>query len=174
MKFLIFIPPKDFKDESVATLKMFFDRWNVGYQITSYSTKECIGLHGASYMPDINTNKVNTSDYDGIIFVDGSGIDSYKLPEFRPLLDVVLKFNNSRKYLCAVGNAVKVLARANVIKDKKLAVSEQDQESKRVALLFHGVPTDTGMEISGNIVTIKDSMALEESLNPFLEHIGVK
>ena len=173
MKFLIFIPPKDFRDESLNAMKMFFDRWNVEYQVTSYSTKECIGMHGATLMPDINTNKVDTSQYDGIIFVDGSGIETYKLPEFRPLLDIVLKFNNSKKYICTVGNAVKIIARANVIKGKKLALPNDD-EAKRVALLFHGVPSENAMEIDDNIMTVRDSRALEESLNPFLEHIGVK
>ncbi|HUC38790.1 MAG TPA: DJ-1/PfpI family protein [Candidatus Acidoferrum sp.] len=173
MKFLIFIPPNDFKDESVATIKMFLDRWGVGYQITSYSTKECIGTHGASYRADINTNKVEASEYDGIILVDGAGVEAYKLPEFRPLLDVAMKFNNSKKYVAAIGNATKILARANIIKGKKLALPE-DQETKRTVLLFHGVPSEKGFEIDGNIITIKDSSALEESMNPILEHLGVK
>lgn len=173
MKFLIFIPPNDFRDESLSTIRMFFDRWNVGYQVTSYSVKECIGMHGASCMPDINTNKVETSGYDGIIFIDGAGVDTYKLPEFRPLLDVILKFNNGNKYIGAVGNSVKVLAKANIIKGKKLAVPD-DAEVKKVVQLFHGVPSDKSMEIDGNIITIRDSKALEESLNPILEHLGVK
>ncbi len=173
MKFLIFIPPNDFKDESLATIKMFFDRWNVGYQVTSYSTKECTGMHGATCMPDINTNKADPSGYDGIIFIDGSGVDTYKLQDFRPLLDVVLKFNSSKKYIGAVGNSVRVLAKANIIKDKKLAVPE-DPDVKRIVQLFHGVLSEKSMEIDSNIITIRDSGALEESLNPILEHIGVK
>lgn len=173
MKFLIFIPPNDFRDESLSTIKMFFDRWSVGYQVTSYSTKECVGSHGATLMPDINTNKVEPSGYDGIILIDGDGVDKYKLQDFRPLLDVALKFNNSKKYIGAVGNAVKVLAKANIIKGKKMAVPN-DAEVKRMVLLFHGIPSEKNMEIDGNIITISNSRALEEVLNPILEHIGVK
>ncbi len=173
MKFLIFVPPNDFRDESLSTIRMFFDRWNVGYQITSYSTKECTGMHGASCMPDINANRVDISGYDGIIFIDGAGVDSYKLSEFRPLLDMVLKFNNGNKYIGAVGNSVKVLAKANIIKGKKMAVPE-DENVKKVVQLFHGVMSDKNMEIDGNIITVKDANALEESLNPILERLGVK
>ena len=173
MKFLIFIPPNDFRDESLSTVRMFFDRWSVGYQITSYSAKNCTGMHGASCMPDINTNKVDVSGYDGIIFIDGTGVDSYKLQEFRPLLDIVMKFNNGKKYIGAVGNSVTVLAKANIIKGKKMAVPE-DENVKKVVQLFHGVLSGKSMEIDGNIITVKDANTLEESLNPILEHLGVK
>ncbi len=173
MKFLIFIPPNDFRDESLSTIKMFFDRWNVSYQVTSYSNKECNGMHGATCMPDINANRIDPSGYDGIMFVDGAGVDSYKLQDFRPLLDMIMKFNGSKKYIGAVGNSQKVLAKANIIKGRKMAVPE-DAEVKKVVQLFHGIPTDKNMEIDNNLITVKSSGALEESLNPILEHLGVK
>jgi hypothetical protein len=173
MKFLIFIPPKDFKDESVAALKLFFDRWGVDYQITSYSTKECIGYHGAIYKPDINTNKIDESQYNGIIIVDGKGIDSYKIYEFRPFLDIILRFNRDKKYIGAMGNAIKILAKANIIKDRKISTPE-DQETKRAVSLFHGTPSENDIEIDGNIITIKDTRNMESSIQKVLEHIGVK
>ena len=173
MKFLIFISPKDFKDESVAAVKMLFDRWNVDYKITSYSTKECVGYHGAVYKPDINTNTVNPSDYGGIFLIDGSGVESYKLYEFRPLLDVMIKFNNSNKYISAIGNAIKIVARANIIKGKKISMPT-DEEAKRTILLFHGVPSQEDVEMDGNIITIKDSKSLEGQILKVLEHIGAK
>ena len=173
MKFLIFIPPKDFKDESVSAVKMFFDRWGVNYQITSYSSKECVGYHGAVYTPDINTNKVDTTDYDGIMLIDGSGIDSYKLSEFRPLLDLMLRFNSSKKYIGAIGNAIKIVARANIIKDKKISMPS-DEDAKRNIILFHGIPSEEPIEMEGNIATIRDARSLEGPLQLFLERIGVK
>ena len=34
MRFLIFIPPKDFRDESLSMVKLFFDKWGIRYMIT--------------------------------------------------------------------------------------------------------------------------------------------
>ncbi len=129
MKFLIFIPPNDFRDESVSTFKMFFDRWSIESQISSYSTKECQGAHGAIYKPDINTNRAEPRNYDGIVLIDGPGIETYKLYEFRPFFDVLAKFNASKKYIFAVANAQRVLAKANLVKGKKMAAPE-DQETQ--------------------------------------------
>lgn len=171
MKLLIFVPPNDFKDESVVMLKNFFNKWDISYQITSYSNKEMLGYHGAKLMPDINTGKVTTSDYDGIILVDGEGVERYKLSEYRPLLDVLLLFNEKNKTIGAIGNSIKIVARANIIKDKRISVPK-DEETRRLVTLFHGVPSDEKIEISKNIITIRDSQGLEGPLATMLQHLG--
>ncbi|MFI5412320.1 MAG: DJ-1/PfpI family protein [Candidatus Micrarchaeales archaeon] len=172
MKFLVFIAPNNFKDETVSMIKNFFNKWGVEYQITSYSNKDCVGYHGVVIKPDVNAGKVSASDYDGIILVDGNGMEEYKLFEYRPLLDTVMLFNEKGKLIVAINNSIKVTARANIIKDKKIATPELD-ELKRLVLLFHGIPSENGMEISGNIVTIKESRGLEVPLQEMLQHIGV-
>lgn len=172
MRFLVFIAPKDFKDESLSTVRMFLDKWDVGYDITSYSTKDCVGYHGAVCKPGINTGKVLVDNYDGIILVDGKGIDAYKIFDFRPMLDLMLRFNERKKLIVAINNAIKVPARANIIRGRKIAAPE-DAEVRRIVSLFHGTPSDTGIEIDGNIATISDFAQLEPSMQRVLEHIGV-
>jgi protease I len=172
MKFLVFIAPNNFKDESLSMIKTFFDRWGVEYKITSFSNKDCIGWHGAVCKPDVNAALVQSSDYDGIMIVDGRGIEDYKLFEYRPLLDILLQFNEKNKMIGAVNNAIKVVAKANIIKDKKIATPDE-QELKRLVLLYHGIPSDNGLEVSGNIITIKESIGLEVPLQEMLQHIGV-
>jgi hypothetical protein len=173
MEFLIFIPPNDFKDESVSTFKMFFERWGIKPTITSYSTKECLGAHGARYMPDINTNKVDPSKYDGIVLVDGPGVDTYKLQDFRPFFDILAKFNSMHKYIIAIGNAQKIAAKSNIIRGKKVATPE-DKETQRVVQLFHGIVSNKDAEIDGNIISFKSTNAIEENIHSVLEHMGVK
>ncbi|MGC8478394.1 MAG: DJ-1/PfpI family protein [Candidatus Micrarchaeia archaeon] len=173
MKLLVFIAPNDFKDESLDMVKMFLERWKVDNVLTSYSKKDCVGYHGAVYTPQVNTNKVDPSEYDGILLVDGKGIETYKLYEFRPLLDLVTQFNNSGKLICSIGNATKIVARANIIKGRKIAKPE-DEETKRMVLLFHGVPADESVAISDNIITVSSSDGLENGMTSLLERIGVK
>ena len=173
MKLLIFISPNDYKDETLERLKLILGKWGVKYFVSSYSKKECKGYHGATCMPDINTNSANTEDYDGFIIVDGKGIDSYKLYDFRPLLDLVLRFSAAKKQVCAIGNSVKVLARANIIKGMKVSTPDEE-EAKRLVLLFHGIPTQEAYEMSGNILTIKDSNNMDSAIMEILSHAGVK
>jgi len=85
--------------------------------------------------PDINTNNVIISDYDGILIVGGEGIERYKLNEFRPFLDILLKFNNNKKSICAIGNSVKTIARSNIIRNKKIAITK-DKGSRDVVILL--------------------------------------
>lgn len=170
-RFVIFIPPKDFKDESISLIKLFFDKWGVQYKISSYSSKECTGMHGAVYNPDIHTSKVYGDEYDGIVLIDGNGVDEYKLFDYRPLLDLMTKMNDRKKYIISVDNASKIPARANIIKDKRIATD--DRETTRLITLFHGVASDKPLEIAGNIISIKSSGDIEDSMQAVLEHVGV-
>jgi putative intracellular protease/amidase len=171
MKFLIFIAPKDFKDESVSLVKLFFDKWGIKYDISSYTYSECRGTHGVVYKPAVHTSKVTSTGYDGVVLIDGSGIDTYKLCDYRPLLDLMYNFHNNKKYIIGIGNATKITARANIVNGKK--VSTDDEESLRLVKLFHGVPSDESFEVSGNLITIKNSKEIEDSMIKILENMGV-
>ncbi|MGI0100658.1 MAG: DJ-1/PfpI family protein [Candidatus Micrarchaeaceae archaeon] len=171
MRFLIVIAPKDFKDESIALMKLLFDKWGVGYSITSYTSNECIGMHGATYRPNFHASKATSIDYDGIILIDGPGVDAYKMYDYRPLLDLTFNFNNNNKYVIGISNAVKIPARANIVRDRLVATN--DRETVRLVNLFHGVPSEKEYEISGNLITVKSSNNMEDSVITILEHIGV-
>ncbi len=170
MRFLIFIPPKDFRDESLSMVKLFFDKWGIRYMVTSYSSADAVGLHGAVVHPDISTARVNYEEYDGIVLIDGNGSDDYKLYDYRPLLDLMLMFNNRKRYIISINNTAKIPARANII--NKTMIATGDEESKRLVRLFHGVPTEKAFEINGNIISIRNSKDIEESLQIILERIG--
>src|SRR5438445_8231547 len=102
MKLLIFIAPREFKDETIATVKLFLDKWNVEHTISSYTHSDCVGSHGAVYQSQVHTGRVLTEDYDGIVLVDGKGVEMYKIYDHRPLLDLLLKFNERRKKIIAI------------------------------------------------------------------------
>jgi putative intracellular protease/amidase len=172
MRLLVFVTPKDFRDETISSLKIFFDKWGVDYKIGSYSMNDCVGYHGAVYKPDVNVGKISTLDFDGIVLVDGKGIESYKIYEYRPLLDLVSKFNDGRKPIIALGNATKILARANIINGKHISIPKDD-EIRRLVILFHGVPSESNLELADNLVTVGNTMELEEQMNKILAHLGI-
>jgi len=172
MKFLIFITPHEFRDESLSTVRLFLDKWNIGYSISSYSNKDCIGSHGQVCKVDMNTGKAKAEDFDGIILVDGKGIEAYKIYDFRPLLDLLMKFNEKKKTIIAIENALKIPARANIIKGRKIAMPD-DEEAKRLVQLFHGIPSGEKVEVSENIISVRDHKDLESSMRTIVEHLGV-
>ncbi len=175
MKILIFIPPSHFKDDPLNMAKLFFDKHGINYTISSYTSHECIGSQGSTQKPDINTNQAISSDYDGMLIVGGTGIERYKLNEFRPLLDLLLNFNKNNKKICAIGNSVSLIAKSNIIKDKKIAVAA-DKKLRDIITLFRGIPSDKSFEISGNITTISDREYdhLEEGMIAFISHLDAE
>ena len=170
---LIFLPPVDFREESLSMLKLFFDRWGISYKTTSYTKSECRGKHVALVKPDIHTAEVDVHDYDGIVFLDGDGVDTTKLYEFRPLLDLAMIFDKSMKQVWAIGNAVKIIARSNIIKGKHISLPK-NEETLRLVKLFHGEPSPEPYKISGNIVTISSGSAIESSMDSILSELNIK
>lgn len=170
MRLAIFIPQKDFTDESLSLMKLILDKCSVKYSIASYG-KGGIGKRGAMVRADINPSQITTDQFDGIVFIDGGGIDEQKLYDYRPLLDITMHFNEAGKYIVAIGNAAKIPIRANIVKDKKIAVADED--TMRLARLFYGIPSPNPVEAMGNIITIKNSHAIEENIDTWLQHMGL-
>ncbi len=170
MRLAIFIPQKDFKDESLSLIKLILDKWGVGYSVAAYG-KGGIGIHGALAKADIRPEEMTTDRFDGIVFIDGGGIDEQKLYDYRPLLDIVTHFHEANKYIVAIGNAAKIPIRANIVKAKKIAVG--DDETMRLALLFNGIPSKSPVEGMGNLITIRNSKAIEESMDEWMQRLGL-
>ncbi len=169
----ILIPPKDFKDESVSAAKNMLEKWGIETVITSYSTKECRGYHGAVYMPKLNAGRMKSSDFDGILLIDGVGVDSYKLYDFRPLLDTISVFANTGKIVAGISNAIKIMARANIISDLKIAVPK-DEEAKRLVQLYHGKASENYIEEQKNILTLSDSEKVDQLSEMIVKKLGAK
>ncbi|MGC9010965.1 MAG: DJ-1/PfpI family protein [Candidatus Micrarchaeia archaeon] len=169
----IFVPPKDFRDETLSMVKLILEKWKVDGIITSYTTKECIGKHGAVYKPAINTAKVDPAEFDGIVLIDGDGVESYKLYDFRPLLDLVKRFYESKKIVGAIGNAIKIIARANIILDTKIS-APIDEETQRLMRIYYGLNSPMEVEADKNIITARNPENADAFAQILLEKLGVK
>jgi putative intracellular protease/amidase len=173
VKVAIFLPPKDFRDETVSMIKLILEKWKVDGVITSYTTKECVGRHGAVYKPYLNTAKVDPAEFDGIILVDGEGIEYYKLYDFRPLLDLVKKFYDSKKIVGAIGNAIKIIARANIIMNTKIS-APVDEETQRLMRIYYGINSPMEVEYDKNVLTARNPENADSFAQLLLEKLGVK
>jgi len=173
MKAAIVVPPRDFRDESVSKLKMMMEKWGIDPVITSYSTHDCVGTHGAVYKPAMNASAINPDDFDAIVLIDGKGVDEYKLYDFRPLLDTVKLFSMRNKVIAGMGNSIKIIARANIITNVKIAIP-REQDTSRLVILYHGTPAKGEMESDRNILTLSNAERIMEFSDMLLKKLGAK
>ena len=173
MRIALVIAPRGFKDESLATAREMLKKWGVEAVVASFTSGECTGYHGAALMPDINVGRVDPANFDGILLVDGPGVDQYKLYDVRPLLDVIKIFSGCKKVVAGMGNAVKIIARANIVANTRLSVP-RDDETKRLVELYKGVPSQKPVEFDNNILTANDPDQAYQFVDVLLEKLGVK
>jgi putative intracellular protease/amidase len=159
MRFLVYIPPTEYGDETLSMIELFLNKWGISYDIASNAVRECTGSHGGRCKATVSIGFASDADYSGIIVADGKGIDLYKPFEYRPFLDFVIKLNNSKKFVCGINNGTKILARANIIREKRISVGTKEMSD--IISLFRGIPSTKGAEIADNIITVNGSAGLE-------------
>ncbi|MDE1854986.1 MAG: DJ-1/PfpI family protein [Candidatus Micrarchaeota archaeon] len=155
MKVAILIAPKDFKDETVSQLQLLFGKKDIEAQIVSLTLKTCMGYHGATLKPQIDARSIEAGTFDVLLIADGPGVESLKLYDHRPLLDVVKAFHDNNKKVAGIGNGIRVIARANVIKDTRIAKTDEDTE--KLVRLYRGKPSDDFVVTDKNIITASDA-----------------
>lgn len=175
MRVAIVITPRDFRDETVAKAMRMFEKWGVEAVIVGFTSnsKECVGVHGAVYKPQLNFSKLNTGDFDAIFLVDGEGVETYKLYDLMPMLDLLRSFSESGKIIAGVNNAVKIIARANIVANKKIAIPK-DPEVERLVRLYKGVVSKEEMECQTNIMTLNDYSKTEEFVGAILDKASIR
>ncbi len=173
MRVAVFISPMEFKDESVSRTKRILERWGIEAVMTSYTSKDCVGSHGAVYKIQINASKLSPEEFDALLLIDGKGVDSFKLYDLRQLLDTVQIFKERGRIIAGIGNALKILARASVLGSTKVALPP-DKETARLVVLFKGIVTENGLEFDKNILTAGNHDSAEALADTLVERLGAK
>ncbi len=151
MKVAILIAPRDFKDETVSHLQLLFGKSDIESQVVSLTTKPCTGYHGAVIKPQADARAMETGTFDVLLIADGPGVESLKLYDHRPLLDLIKAFHDNHKKVAGIGNGIRAVARANIIKDTRIA--KTDEETEKLVRLYRGKPTEDFVVNDRSIVT---------------------
>jgi protease I len=168
-KALIIVAPKDFRDEEVNYVKTILQKNGIETNITSFTQKECYGEHGAVLKPEIQANEINTKDFDAIIIAGGKGVEEYKMDSFLPLLNLVKQFNEEKKLIVAFSEGISIVLRANIAKEKKVAVSTK--EIKEVVEKYHGIPSTQAFVESENLITATKAAFVSEVAKRITERL---
>lgn len=162
------IAPQNFRDEELMDPKKVLEGYGVQVLIASTSLSEAKGVKGATVKPDLLLDKVKVANYDGIVFVGGSGASIYF---DHPKAHLIAKETfNVGKVLGAICIGPSTLANAGVLKGKKVtAFSSEKENLKAKGATF----TDKPVEVDGNIITANGpaaARAFGEALAQALSH----
>jgi protease I len=121
---LMVIAPSDFRDEELFVPKEFFEKNGAEVVIASDRKGTSKGMLGRTASVDLPISDVNISDYDAVVFVGGSGIESHKLYEDEAYLKLAADADSSEKVIGAICLGPMVPAAAGILSGKNATVFE--------------------------------------------------
>jgi protease I len=127
-----------------------------GYEVKIAATQagECYGKLGKLVVADFNLHDVNLDDFDGLVFVGGSG--ATELINADPALNLAREAMMTGKIIGAICIAPSILAQAGLLKGKKVTATASEKESLiKAGAIFTG----NEIEVDGNIVTASGPQA---------------
>jgi transcriptional regulator GlxA family with amidase domain len=164
------IVPPNFKDETVSALGLFLAKNGMVAEISGFSSKACRGCHGATVRPEKAVADVDPASISAIVIADGPGMDDLRLYDYRPLLNLLRALSERNRLIVGIGNGIKAIARANVIRDANVA--RVDSDVANLVRLYHGTITDDYLVLDKNILTLSDSNRIDELVARMAKELG--
>jgi protease I len=142
------IPPERFRDEELFDTKEELEK--IGHKTTIASTHLglCPGSRGRSVKSELDISKLNTNNFDAVVFVGGGG--SKLLFNNENAINIAKDLYEHGKIVAAICLAPVILANAGLLKGRNATVAGTEArtiESKGAKYIEPGIVTD------GNIVT---------------------
>lgn len=164
-KILMVVPPVEFDDEAYDQTRRVLTSAGNRVTVASLENVPALGVQGLSAPTDAALKDVKYYEYDAVVFVGGPGA--------RILFDDErarkLAKDAEYKVLGAVGNASYLLARAGVLKNKR--VTGDAQLGARIAA-EGAIFTGREVEIDGKIVTTRDASYGQHFANALIETLN--
>jgi SagB-type dehydrogenase family enzyme len=151
---VVIVAKKYFDNLEYFNVEETFQIAGLGPDIASSAIGEVKGVGRNSIMATMLVGNINVDDYDAFVFIGGTGVKEYF--NDNNVLNLVRQANEKKKILAAIGTAPGILARANVVRNKKVA----SFPSQRKDLLDAGADWQrTDLEVDDNIITASGSNA---------------
>jgi len=147
-KVLMVIAFQNFRDEELFIPKKIFEKNGIKVDIASVKKGTASGMLGGTVNVNLTLNEVKESDYDGIVFVGGTGSES--LFESNEAKKIASAFYNNKKVVGAICLAPGILANAGILKGKKATCFPS---ASGILIKNGAIYTSKPVEIDGNIIT---------------------
>ena len=103
------------------------------------------GAEGIKILADKRLNEINENDYDVLLIPSGPGYKHFI--NSSATINLISKFNASKKFICAIGESVKVLSVAGVIGERRATIKPgMEKDIPR--------PRDAKVVVDKNLITV--------------------
>ena len=147
-KIAMVIASKNFRDEEYKEPRKALEQSGILVTLYSTSLQPSRGMFDSEARPDKLIDNMNTDEYDGVVFIGGSGASEYY--ENRTAHKLIKEFYEKNKLVAAICIAPKILSKAGILKGKKVcsfpSVKDDIQKSG-------GDIQPDGVCVDGNIIT---------------------
>jgi len=127
---------------------------------------------GHNFTLNYSFDKVNVSDYAGLVIPGGRAPEYLRLNE--KVIEMVQHFFTTNKPVAAICHGIQILTAADVVKGRKLtAYPAVGPEVKIAGGEFQNIPAD-GVYVDGNLVTSPAWPAHPSFIREFLKIMGAK
>jgi len=156
-KVLMIVAPVDYRDEEFEEPKKVFKKKGYEVFVASKGVEQAKGVLGGITEVDLDISKVQTTNFDAIVFIGGAGASVYMEDELA--WDIARTAVSNGKVLAAICIAPSILANAGVLKDKNATVwSTQQGHLESNGAKF----ADNDVVVDGKIVTANGPKAAEK------------
>lgn len=170
MKILIAVAPEKFRDEELAVPVAAFRKAGIAFDIASTRRGACIGMMGAKTTATLTFEEIDPKQYGCLVIIGGSGSQTH-LWNDDVLVQLAKYFHESRKIVAAICLAPVVLARAGILKGKKVTYFESPVSFREVKG-GGAVLVNKPVVIDGNIITANGPSASQEFADSIVKKIA--
>ena len=150
-KIAFIIAPENFRDEEYFQPKVILQAKGIHIDTAAKNNPdEVTGSQGGKARPDIKLSSVTPQNYDGVVFVGGSGAQVYF--EDEEIHQIARDFDKAEKIIAAICIAPSILANAGLLKGHKATAFKSqlgNLKKKGVNVVDEDVVTD-GRYITAN------------------------
>jgi len=156
-KVLMVVAPVNFRDEELFVPKEILESAGAAITVTSRGVTTAQGSLGKTVAIDKDLTKVNSTDYDAIIFVGGPGTTTYFNDQ--NALDLAKSAFTSGKVVGAICIAPSILANSGILSGKKATAFPSEAGNLKAKGATY---TGESVTVDGKIVTAKGPEAAKE------------
>ena len=146
-KVLMIIAPQDFRDEEYFETREVLEAAGLEVTVCNSTGEPSRSMAGKVVTTDCNFYDSDSSEFDAIVFVGGSGASVYF--SHNRTLELAREFFQAGKIVAAICIAPTILANAGILDRKKATAFASEKEKIASVGTYTGRPT----EMDGNIIT---------------------
>lgn len=165
-KILIVLPQSEFSANEYTELTKIFKGNGFDVEVASSSMGSALGIHGAVVTPNLQSKNVNVENYKAIIFPGGNGVESFY--QDTTIYQMIKQADKKAIVIGALSLAPTLLAKAGILEHHNVT-GEYSPIFEDSNATYKG----STVEISGNIITAKDSDATIEFAFAVIKKLGI-